>query len=75
MYNVATHQGVRDKLIMALLKWRAALEPVGWLQQHIAGSTGEGATDAATEYTKAMRGIDVEMRLQVDLAAIDQMVA
>ena len=51
-------------LLLALLRWRAQQDPLGYLQLH--SKPGAQTATLATNHTDHLRGLDAEIRLQDD---------
>ena len=64
LYNKTSMRATRDGLLIALLRWRAQQDALGYMQAH---SKGAGPTATlAFNHTESIRGIDAEVRLQED---------
>jgi len=61
---------VRNGLLLALLRWRAQQDPLGYLQAHSFG--GAPTATAATNHTRHLRGIDAELALQEDVMQLER---
>eukprot|EP00418_Pyrodinium_bahamense_P005016 CAMPEP_0179020034 /NCGR_PEP_ID=MMETSP0796-20121207/5174_1 /TAXON_ID=73915 /ORGANISM="Pyrodinium bahamense, Strain pbaha01" /LENGTH=493 /DNA_ID=CAMNT_0020715837 /DNA_START=13 /DNA_END=1494 /DNA_ORIENTATION=+ len=59
---------VKGRLLTALLRWRAGLEPVGFLQTHEVGDGGFEDTQFVYDYTMNLTGVEPEVELQAELA-------
>lgn len=61
---------VRNGLLLALLRWRAQQDPLGYLRAHSIGGAPTAA--AATNHTRHLKGIDAELALQEDVTRLEQ---
>merc|ERR550532_1144754 len=67
LFDSPQHSTIKERLLMALFRWKAGLEPVGWLQDHIIEKTsGDWGVDY--NYTTNLSGLEPEKQLQLDLA-------
>jgi len=70
LFDDAKHADVKSRLLVALLQWRAALEPVKWLQGHDAKGQVFPNAKYVYEYTMNLTGTEPETGLQADLAGL-----
>eukprot|EP00927_Polykrikos_kofoidii_P063865 TRINITY_DN5876_c0_g1_i1.p1 TRINITY_DN5876_c0_g1~~TRINITY_DN5876_c0_g1_i1.p1 ORF type:complete len:497 (+),score=58.55 TRINITY_DN5876_c0_g1_i1:57-1547(+) len=69
LFDSPEHSNIKNGLLMALLKWKAGLEPVAWLQGHVLpASSGDWGVDY--NYTKSLTGLEPEQQLQSDLSSV-----
>jgi arylsulfatase A-like enzyme len=67
LFHDPGHSQVKSLLLAALLRWRAGLEPVHFLQNHDTGGDF-GNTKFVHRYTMKLTGMEAEIGLQEDLA-------
>jgi arylsulfatase A-like enzyme len=69
LWSSPDHRDVREAMTHALLRWRAELLDVQWLQEHTTG--GGPVAIRAAAYTNSLRGTDAEAHLNERAVAID----
>ena len=69
LFDEQSPASVRAKLMVALLRWRAGLEPIGWLQQHDDPSRFADS-QVAYKYTMSRTGREPEEQLQADVLGL-----
>lgn len=62
----ATISTARDGLLLALLRWRAQQDALGYMQMNFIKGGGGPSAKLAANHTRALRGLDAEKRLQED---------
>ena len=72
LFNVSIHEnatqwGVKQGLLVSLLRWRAQQDPLGYLQANLESHPAPGNTAAVVvNYTSHLTGLKAELQLQDD---------
>lgn len=59
-------------MLTALLRWRAGLEPVNWIDGHHAKTSKFENTKFVIAYSKNLTGAEPEVQLQLDVADVQR---
>lgn len=68
LFDDVSHAAIKSRLLTALLRWRAGLEPVAWMQEHMVPGSPMADVKYVRGYTMNLTGLEPEMQLQLDLA-------
>ncbi len=69
LFDSPSHAEVRQRLLVALLAWRADLTDVQWLVEHTSG--GGPVARIVADHSRALRGTDAEERLNIAIDPLD----